>query len=160
LYTRKALIDLHERSHVSLQKLLEHCRLLSTEDFCREIQGFGNPTVQIQLHHVIAAEKYWISVLEGRMDIDDDPTADFRVEHMIDYRAQVFQATVQYLRRATHEDLNTARTVTTWGHKERTVMPAHVLVRTQVHLYQHQGQILAMCRMFGKPVTGLDFPLD
>jgi uncharacterized damage-inducible protein DinB len=40
-------------------------------------------------------------------------------------------------------------------------VPALIFVRTTVHIYQHQGQVLAMCRLLGRPGPGnLDFPLD
>ena len=160
MYTSEALLDLHERSHISLQKLLMHCQKLGTEVLIRKLQGFGYPTVLLQLHHVIAAEKYWVSVLAGSMLIDDDPSDDTAINSLSDYRKEVFDATVNYLRGASAEELNTARTMTTWGNKERTIVPAHVLLRTQTHIFQHQGQILAMCRLFGKPASGMDFPLE
>jgi len=160
VYTSEALLDIHERAHISLHKLLMHCQELGAEDLIRKLQGFGYPTLLLQLHHVIAAEKYWVSVLEGRMLIDDDPSDDTTVDSLSEYRKQVFEATVNYLRGASPEELNTARTMTTWGNKERTIVPAHVLIRTQTHLFQHQGQILAMCRLLGKPASGMDFPLE
>ena len=137
-----------------------HCQKLGAEDLIRKLQGFGYPTLLLQLHHVIAAEKYWVSVLEGRMLIDDDPSDDTTVDSLSEYRKQVFEATVNYLSGASPEELNTARTMPTWGNKERTIVPAHVLIRTQTHLFQHQGQILAMCRLLGKPASGMDFPLE
>ena len=160
MYTSEALLDLHERSHISLQKLLMHCQKLGAEELIRKLQGFGYPTVLLQLHHVIAAEKYWVSVLAGSMLIDDDPSDDTTIDSLSDYRKKVFEATVNYLRGASAEELNTTRTMTTWGNKERTIVPAHVLLRTQTHIFQHQGQILAMCRLLGKPASGLDFPLE
>ena len=36
----------------------------------------------------------------------------------------------------------------------------HVFMRTVTHLYHHQGQIVAMCRLVGKPCTGLDYPIE
>jgi len=160
VYTSEALLDLHERAHISMHKLLMHCQKLSAEDMIRELQGFGYGTVLLQLHHVIAAEKYWVSVLAGSMLIDDDPSDDTTIDSLSDYRKEVFDATEIYLRGASAEELNTARTMTTWGNKERTIVPAHVLLRTQTHFFQHQGQILAMCRLLGKPASGMDFPLE
>jgi len=31
-------------------------------------------------------------------------------------------------------------------------------MRTLTHFFHHQGQIAAMCRLLGKPVSGLDYP--
>jgi hypothetical protein len=49
--------------------------------------------------------------------------------------------------------------MTTWGNKERVLTPALVILRIVTHLYQHQGPVVAMCRLLGKPCPGLDFPL-
>jgi hypothetical protein len=50
--------------------------------------------------------------------------------------------------------------VTTYGGRELDVVPAHVLLRTQTHAYQHQGEIASMSRLLGQPFpAGLDFPL-
>jgi uncharacterized damage-inducible protein DinB len=82
------------------------------------------------------------------------------VEALRAYRARVADATVAYLDAASYEECNTPRTMTTWGGKEVDLVPAHVLLRTQTHVFQHQGQIAAMCRLLGRPIpAGLDFPL-
>ena len=56
-------------------------------------------------------------------------------------------------------ELDTARPMITWGNKEKVLRPVHVIERTQMHIYHHQGQILAMCRAFGKPGGGVDYPI-
>ncbi|XOV75412.1 MAG: hypothetical protein ACFHWZ_18795 [Phycisphaerales bacterium] len=55
MYTREALLDIHDRSHRSLSMLLDHCRGLDDEQLNRELDGFGYPTVRSQLHHIISA---------------------------------------------------------------------------------------------------------
>jgi uncharacterized damage-inducible protein DinB len=52
------------------------------------------------------------------------------------YRRRVFSATEKYLRAAS----------------------AHVFMRTLTHIYHHQGQIVAMCRL-GKPTAAMDYPI-
>lgn len=47
-----------------------------------------------------------------------------------------------------------------WDGNTYDLMPARIIVRTQTHVYQHMGQITAMCRLFGRPApAGLDFSL-
>jgi len=159
MYTPSALLDIHERTHRSLRGLLTHCRTLTPEELDRELAGFGYPTVQLQLHHGIGAQKYWIGVLQGRLDVDEDAHLYRTVASLEEYRAQVFAVTEAYLRASSTEDLNTARPVMTWGDREQVLAPAQVVLRTQTHHYHHQGQILAMCRLLGKPCSGLDYPL-
>jgi uncharacterized damage-inducible protein DinB len=159
MYSSEALLDIHERAHRSLIKLLAHCRQFSAEEINREITGFGYPTVRLQLHHVIGAEKYWIGVLQGRIEADEDDPNYPTIESLDAYCQQVFLATAEYLHSASPEQLNTARPMMTWGNNERILIPAHVVMRTQTHIYHHQGQILAMCRILGKPADGMDFPI-
>jgi len=160
MFTTEALLDLHQRAHSSLEKLLAHCRLLSAGELDRELDGFGYPTVRLQLHHEIGAEKYWTGVLQGRIDVDENDPDFPTVASLEAYREEVFRTTREYLRTAPAKELNTARPMMTWGNKEKLLTPAHVLLRTQTHLYHHQGQILAMCRLMGKPASGLDYPIE
>jgi uncharacterized damage-inducible protein DinB len=161
MYDATALLDLHERGHRSLQGLLRHCAQLSAEEFNRELPGFGYPSVRLQLEHVIGAEEYWLSVVQGRYQDEVEEVSCPSVEALETYRSKVVQTTDEYLQHASEAELNTARDMWTWPGKMRSLVPARVFARTLVHIYQHQGQVLAMCRLLGKPHPGgLDFPLD
>jgi uncharacterized damage-inducible protein DinB len=158
MYTPESLIDIHERSHRSLKKLLDHCNQFTTDELNREMPGFGYPTMRLQLHHIISAEEYWIGVLHGRI-IDENDALYPNIESLEKYRQEIYGVTHHYLKSVSNEELNTPRKMITWQNKERILTPAHVVMRTQTHLYQHQGQILAICRLLGKPATGMDFPI-
>lgn len=160
MFTREALIDAHERAHRTLAALLAHCRGLDHDELHRELTGFGYATVQLQVHHVIGAERYWIGVLQGRIDAEEDAPDYPTVESLERYREQVFTATEEYLRSASAGELNTARPVMTWTGRERVLIPAHVVLRTVTHVYHHHGQVAAMCRLLGKPHQGLDYPVE
>jgi uncharacterized damage-inducible protein DinB len=161
MYTKEALLDLHDRGHRSLRKLLTHCAQLSAESLDHKLEGFGYPTVRLQLHHVIGAEEYWIGVLQGKI-LAEDNDADFPTVATLEaYRERVAGATCAYLETAPAAELNTAREMVTWQGATRRLVPALVVLRPITHLYQHQGQVLAMCRLLGMPgPDGLDFPLD
>lgn len=160
MYTAAALIDLHERTHRSLGKLLDHCAAFSQDETGRELEGFGYPTLLLQLHHMIGAEQYWVGVLRGLMLTDEDEADYASIDALRAFRERVAAITEDYLRAASNDELNTAATKTTWGDKQVELVPAHVLLRTQTHIFQHQGQVAAMCRLLGRPIPpGLDFPL-
>lgn len=152
MYNSEALGEFHKRTHQNLRKLLEHCGRFSSDELNRELEGFGYPTIRLQLHHEIGAEKYWIGVLQGRMLVDDDDPDYPTIESLEKFRLEVFAATEEYLRKASDDELNTARKMITWGNKERVLIPAQIFIRTQTHYYHHQGQIAAMCRLLGNPV--------
>jgi uncharacterized damage-inducible protein DinB len=159
MHTPEALLDIHERVHRNLAALLAHCRELSDEEMNRELTGFGYPTVRLQLHHAIGAERYWTGVLQGRIDADDDSPDYPTMASLEVLRERVFAATAAYLRTVAAGDLNTARPMMTWGNKEKVLTPVHVIMRAVTHIYHHQGQIVAMCRLLGKPCPGVDYPL-
>ncbi len=160
MYTVEALNDLHARTHWSVEKLLDHCAGFSETELARELEGFGYATLLEQLQHVIGAERYWVGVLQGEMLTHEDEADRASVGALRAFRERVVRATRDYLDAATPEELNTAREMTTWGDKQVVLVPARVVIRTQTHVFQHQGQVAAMCRLLGRPVPrGLDFPL-
>ena len=160
MYTSDALIDVHERTHRSLQKLLDHCAGFSDEDSGRELEGFSYPSLRQQLRHLTGAEAYWVGVLRGLMLVDEREEDCASIDALRAYRAQVAETTATYLRETSDEALSERRNMTTWGDKQVELIPAHVVLRTQTHIYQHQGEIAVMCRQLGRPIPrGLDFPM-
>lgn len=153
------MLDLHERAHSNFKALLAHCRKLDEAELNRELDGFGYPSVRLQLHHAIGAAKYWIGVLQGRIDADDDSPEYPTIESLEKFREKVFAATEVYLQASSTNDLDTARPMMTWGNREKLLIPAQVILRTVTHLYHHQGQVTAMCRLMGKPCSGFDYPI-
>ncbi len=161
MYTASALLDAHERAHRSLERLLRHCAPFSAEEMAREIPGFGYPNLLQQFDHLIGAEEYWIHVVRGTYEGGEEGGDHPTVPSLEAYRVEVARETEDYLRGASDAELNTARDMLTWQGKVRTLVPARVCMRTMMHVYQHQGQALAMCRLLGRPGPGnLDFPLD
>jgi uncharacterized damage-inducible protein DinB len=160
LRLQEFLLDFHTRAHRSLQGLLKHCHNLTEKELNQELEGFGFPTIQLQLDHIVGAEQYWIGVLKGSLDDFDDSLIFPSLESLETYRDEVFNATELFLTSTTTAELETVRPMMTWGKVEKNLSPLQVIIRTQTHIYQHQGQILAMCRLFGKPCSGLDYPID
>lgn len=160
MFTPQAMLDLHAGAHASLCGLLEHCATLDAEELCREFTGFGYPSVSTQFAHVIGAEAYWVGVLQGSCEVDEDDPVFTETGALEVYRAQAAATTRAYLEGATAEELNTARPMMTWPRTERLLVPARVILRVVTHAYDHKGQIAALCRLLGKPIpSGLDFPL-
>jgi uncharacterized damage-inducible protein DinB len=160
MFNSTALLEISHRADQSFGKLLEHCRCLTDEEINREIDGFGDPSVKHQLHHAISARKYWIGVLQGRIDADEVPEGRFTIDNMMDYHRSVVKISDSYLESASPDELATPRPMMTWGNNERTLVPVHVVMRTIVHLYHHFGKVAAMCRIMNKPIApGMDYPI-
>lgn len=159
-YSAASLIDVYTRTQSVFQKLMHHCGGFTEAELARELEGFGYASVRHQLHHVLGAEQYWVGVLRGLMLIAEDPADMASIAALGAFRERVTDVTTGYLHSASDDDLNTPRSMTTWGGNERELTPAHVILRTQTHVFQHQGQVAAMCRLLGRPIPpGLDFPL-
>jgi uncharacterized damage-inducible protein DinB len=154
------LLDLHARTHSSLRKLLDHCAGFTPEELRREVPGFGYPSVRLQIHHVVGAEEYWFGVLRGEMLVEERESDFASVDALRSFRERVAAATRAYLAATPDAELARRREVLAWPNRRTTVVPAQVLLRTQTHVYQHQGQVAALCRLLGRPIPpGLDFPL-
>jgi uncharacterized damage-inducible protein DinB len=78
------------------------------------------------------------------------------------FRQQTAFVTRSYLERASEADLNSPRPMISDPGQTRVLRPADVIMRVVTHIFNHQGQVLAMCRTMGKPndTYDLDYPLD
>jgi uncharacterized damage-inducible protein DinB len=158
MYTPESLLDIHERAHSGLIKVMEHCRHFSHDDLSRELEGFGYPTIVLQLEHLIGAEEYWIAVLGGNWNTEGSAPKEMTLPLLEEYRHRVAMNTVEFLRDWTTVMLSTPGEFGVWPEGElRRMLPAAVFMRTMTHQYQHRGQILAMCRLLGQPAPATDF---
>jgi uncharacterized damage-inducible protein DinB len=162
MYTATSLLDIHARAHESLRRLIVHCGTLDDGALGQPIPGFGFATVLRQLAHTIGAELYWQTVLiEGYHTEATLPDLS-TLAALEAFRLQTAATTRRYLAQASPAELNTPRTMVSDPGETRVLRPADVLLRIVTHVFNHQGQVLAMCRTLGKPneVIDLDYPLD
>ena len=161
MYTAEALLDIHARGHESLRRLLVFCGELTDDELKQPIAGFGFSTIHRQFKHTICAELYWQLVLTRGYSKEATlpPLPDLAA--MEAFRAQTASATRKYLETAALADLNFPREMISDPGETRVLRPADVILRIVTHIFNHQGQILAMCRSLGKPneTYDLDYPL-
>ena len=62
---------------------------------------------------MIGAERYWVGVLQGRMDVDDDDSAYPTLCALSEFRERVALATRAYIHGASAAELNTPRKMVT-----------------------------------------------
>jgi uncharacterized damage-inducible protein DinB len=162
MYDRDSLLDIHGRAHESLRRLIAFCGTLTPEDLHQPLTGFGFPTVLEQLEHAIGAEVYWQTVvIRGYSDeATMPPLPDLAAIEA--FREQTASRTRAYLGDATGAELNTPRLMISDPGQTRLLRPADVIVRVVTHIFNHQGQVLAMCRSMGKPneTVDMDYPVD
>jgi len=159
MYSREALLDIHQRVHQNAKDLIAHAAKLDAEDGDKKVEGFADWTIRLHIHHALGAERYWMGVLQGWVDADDDSAEYPTVADMEALRVEIYESTHGFLQKLDEDSLNKSKQVTLWNGSEAELKPAHVLLRTQMHYYHHNGLVLAMCRALGQPGSGIDFPI-
>jgi uncharacterized damage-inducible protein DinB len=162
MYDAESLLDIHARAHESLRRLIAFCGTLTAEELNRQLPGFGFPTVMQQLAHTIGAEVYWQTVVTRGYSEEATMPALRDLSAIEAFRAQTASITRAYLEGASEDELNTPRVMISDPGQTRLLRPADVIMRVVTHIFNHQGQVLAMCRRIGKPneAIDLDYPVD
>jgi uncharacterized damage-inducible protein DinB len=162
MHTAEALVDIHARAHESLRRLIGFCGGLTVDERRRPVAGFGYPTIQGQLEHTIGAEVYWQTVLISGYT-EEAALPELRDVGAVEaFRERTASLTRSYLEQASEAELNSPRPMISDPGQTRVLRPADVIIRIVTHIFNHQGQILAMCRTLGKPneTLDLDYPVD
>jgi uncharacterized damage-inducible protein DinB len=162
MYNAETLQDIHERAHESLRRLIAFCGVLTEEELIRPLAGFGFPTILRQLTHTIGAEVYWQTVVTGGYTEEAELPALPDLAAMEAFRQRTATVTRDYLAGASEAELNSSRQMISDPGETRLLRPADVIMRVVTHMFNHQGQVLAMCRAMGKAneERDLDYPVD
>ena len=149
-------------AHESLRRLMVFCGNLSDDELRRPVAGFGWSTVHRQLAHTIDAEAYWQTVVT-RGYTEEATLPDLPdIAALEAFRRQTALVARSYLERASEAELTSRRQMISDPGQTRVLRPADVIMRVVTHIFNHQGQVLAMCRTMGKAndTHDLDYPLD
>jgi uncharacterized damage-inducible protein DinB len=162
MYNASTLLDIHTRAHESMRRLIVFCGRLSDAELSRPLAGFGFPTVLRQLEHTIGAEVYWQRVVTAGYTEEAALPSLPDLAAIEAFRADVARRTRSYLENASESELNAPRQMISDPGQTRTLRPADVIMRIVTHIFNHQGQVLAMCRTIGKPNDriDLDYPVE
>jgi uncharacterized damage-inducible protein DinB len=162
MYDAETLLDIHARAHESLRRLIVFCGNLTDVELRRPLTGFGFSTILGQLEHTIGAEVYWQTVVTTGYTEEAKLPRLQDVAAMEAFRQQTAYATRSYLDSASEAELNAPRLMISDPGQTRLLRPADVIMRVVTHIFNHQGQVLAMCRAIGKPNAeyDLDYPVD
>jgi uncharacterized damage-inducible protein DinB len=162
MYNAETLLDIHARAHESLRRLIVFCGELTDDELRRPLDGFGFPTILRQLEHTIGAEVYWQTVVIRGYTEEASPPDLPDLAAIEAFRQETESVTRSYLQKATEADVNARREMISDPGQTRRLRPADVILRVVTHIFNHQGQVLAMCRALGKPNErhDLDYPVD
>jgi uncharacterized damage-inducible protein DinB len=146
----------HGWTHASLDLILNHVSTIPTNDYVREVSGFGFATVRDQAIHILNCEGFWVSTLQGaeyaNRNVADCP--DLAAVRLL--QKQVRQSTHAYLATLTDQQLD-ADTELRFSDGDVCIRtPAFILHHVFTHAFHHKGQIVAMCRLLGHPAPDTD----
>ncbi|MCC7479886.1 hypothetical protein IT575_15710 [bacterium] len=163
MYTQQSMLDIHARAQRNLHALIGFCATLPAEALTTRLPGFGFPTIMIQLEHIIGSEWYWQLVLTSGYNEEVTHPELPNLGAVEAFRQRIAAGTQEYLLGAGEDELNTLREMVSDPGETRMLRPADVILRMVTHIYNHQGQVLAMARTLGHANNDewdLDYPLD
>jgi uncharacterized damage-inducible protein DinB len=156
VFTLDGIHDFHRWTHASLNLLLGHLSTVPSNDYVKELPGFGFNTLQKQLIHIFNCEGLWIATLQGLPYIDRGPAEFPGLADAGLFQQDVSQRTKAYLSSLSGQQLNTD-TELHFPDGEVTVRtPALILHHVLTHAFHHKGQIVSMCRVLGYPAPDTD----
>ena len=156
MFTVDGVRKLHGWTHASLNLVLDHLSTMPTDDYVKEVSGFGFRTLREQTIHIFNCEGFWVHTLQGLpyadRTLEDCPIlADVRL-----LQNDVSHSTHAYLSSLTNRQLNADAELRFSDGDVAVRTPALVLHHVLTHAFHHKGQIVAMCRALGQTAPDTD----
>ena len=156
MFTLDGVRKFHGWTHASLNLVLDHLSAMPANDYVTEVSGFGFSTLRQQAIHIFNCEAFWVHTLQGAWYADrtvEDCPGLADVRHL---QQEVSQSTHAYLSALSNQQLN-ADTELHFSDGDVAVRtPALILHHVLTHAFHHKGQIVAMCRVLGRPAPDTD----
>ncbi len=156
MFTKSGLLELHSTLHERLDLVLRHVATVPEELQRKPIQGFGHPSIDKQLVHVLMCEEGWVHDLQYLPFEGWGKEENLTIAELMAHRARIQAETRAYVNSLSEEQLNTvlATRPEDWGGELRS--PAFILLHVITHAFHHKGQIVAMLRLVGYPAPDTD----
>ena len=156
MFTLDGIRKFHGWTHASLELVVDHLSTIPTEDYEKQLSGFGFPTLREQAVHIFNCEGFWVHTLRSLRFTDRTVAQCPAVADLRLLQKQVSEGTAGYLSDLTNEQLN-ADTELHFSDGDVAVRtPALVLHHVLTHAFHHKGQIVAMCRLLGFSASDTD----
>jgi uncharacterized damage-inducible protein DinB len=156
LFTKDGAKALHAWTHDALDLVFEHVATMPQELQVRELPGFGISSLREQLTHILIWESAWIHNLQDiplrAWELDGCRSAESLRHPKRDVAAQ----TQTYIEGLSDAALNEALSSRPKDWVGPLRSPAFILHHVVTHAFHHKGQIAAMCRHLGHPMTDTD----
>jgi uncharacterized damage-inducible protein DinB len=156
MFTVDGIRKFHSWTHACLGLALDHLSTIPAHDYEKPVAGFGFATLRSQVIHILNCEGSWVHRLQGFSFQRKDPAAWPAVSDARVLEREVTASTLVYLSGLTDEHLNANTTLHFPDGDTAVRTPALVLHHVFTHAFHHKGQIVAMCRILGRPATDTD----
>jgi uncharacterized damage-inducible protein DinB len=156
VFTVDGVRKFHGWTHACLDLVLDHVSTIPSNDYVREVSGFGFRILREQAIHIFDCEGFWVHTLQGlrytNRTLEDCPVlTDVRL-----LQKEVSQSTHAYLSTLANQQLNADAELHFPDGDVSVRTPAFVLHHVLTHAFHHKGQIVAMCRALGHPAPDTD----
>jgi uncharacterized damage-inducible protein DinB len=155
-FTLDGIRQFHRWTHLCFDSALDHLATLPLSDYSKDVPGFGSPNLRAQVIHCFNCEGFWIHTLQGLPYTDDDPARFPTVADARAFETKIVAQTLDYLSRVTDEQLLTPLPLRFSESEIAMRTPALILHHMLTHAFHHKGQIVAMCRILGRPAPDTD----
>ena len=127
--------------------LLQALEQVSADEFRKNL-GVGKGSMQNILVHLINAERYWISILDGRDFSQIEPESLESVQSIREHWSRVHEETKEFMSRLKKEQLQHVKSVT-WGNQTVSFTVGKALIHVANHETHHRGVLTGLIRQRG-----------
>ena len=129
------------------EPLLQTLEQVNAEDFLKDL-GVGKGSIRNILVHLMNAERYWISVLDGRDSSQIEPESLDSIQSIREVWSRVHEETREFMGRLKKEQLQHVKSVT-WGDQTISFTVGKALIHVANHETHHRGLLTGLIRQQG-----------
>ena len=129
------------------EPLLQTLEQVDAEEFLKDL-GVGKGSIRNILVHLMNAERYWISVLDGRDFSQIEPESIDSVQSVRAVWYRVDEETREFMGRLKKEQLQHVKSVS-WGDQTVSFTVAKALIHIANHETHHRGLLAGLIRQQG-----------
>jgi uncharacterized damage-inducible protein DinB len=129
------------------EPLLQTLEQVSADEFRKNL-GVGKDSMRNILVHLMNAERYLISVLDGRGFCQIEPESLESVQSIREDWSRVHEETEEFMSRLKKEQLQNVKSVT-WGNQTVSFTVGKALIHVANHETHHRGVLAGLIRQQG-----------
>ena len=129
------------------ETLLQTLEQVDTKEFLKDL-GVGKGSMRNILVHLMNAERYWISVLDGSDFEPIEPESIDSIQSIREVWSRVHEGTREFMGRLREDQLHHVKSVT-WGDQMVSFTVGKALIHVATHETHHRGLLSGLIRQQG-----------